>query len=103
MEQEHQARGNLIIVQQHIQISPEFGLPQVPQILQYSPDLVSLLNVLKNMRITQMATVTDLSSIVEDEVGNLKYVVGWQFGEDRALPLLVSHLFQPLHLQAELD
>ena len=55
------------------------------------------------MRITQMATVTDLSGIVEDEVSNLKYVVGWQFGEDRALPLLVSHLFQPLHLQAELD
>ena len=40
-------------LQTNFQISPKFGLPQVPQILQYSPDLISLLNVLKNMRITQ--------------------------------------------------
>ena len=55
------------------------------------------------MRNTHVKTVTDLSGIVQDKVGNLKYVVGWQFSEDRALSLLVSHLFQPLHLHSKLN
>ena len=48
-----------------------------------------------------MTTVTDLSGIVQDKVGNLEYVIGWQLSEDRALSLLVSHLFQPLHLHSK--
>ena len=45
---------------------------------------------------THVTTMTDL--IVLDKVGNLKYVVSWQFSENLAQSLLVSHLFQFLNL-----
>ena len=73
-------------------ISPKFCLSQVPEILQYSPDLISLLNVLQNVMKAQMLAVADLSGIVQDQVGNLEDVVGRQFSEDLTFSLLVSHL-----------
>ena len=48
-------------------------------------------------------TTTNLSGVVEDQVGHLEDVVGRQLSEDGTLPFLISHLFQSFNLFDEIE